>query len=133
MHRPTNGRLTICKAPHRTLPPIITEMGDIMEHTFWKLSLLGLGAMLTSATIANAQQNCAPRAHVIERLASAYGETRQSIGLGQNNAIVEVFASAETGTWTITVTNATGTTCLVASGQAFERLAETLPTPAEDA
>jgi hypothetical protein len=46
---------------------------------------------------------------------------------------VEVFASAETGTWTITVTNATGTTCLVASGQAFERLAETLPTPAEDA
>jgi len=67
------------------------------------------------------------------QLASAYGETRQSIGLAQNNTMVEVFASTNTGTWTIAITNAAGLTCLVASGQAFERLAETLPTPAEDA
>ena len=38
----------------------------------------------------------------------------------ENNAVVEVFASSDTGTWTITVTNASGVTCLVASGQAFE-------------
>ena len=64
------------------------------------------------------------RQHVLDRLASAYGETRQSIGLGENNQIVEVFASAETGTWTITVTNPNGLTCLVASGQAFEDVAK---------
>ena len=40
---------------------------------------------------------------------------------------MEVFASPETGTWTITVTTAAGMTCLVASGQAFEELAESLP------
>ncbi|MEN8747746.1 MAG: hypothetical protein ABF316_05005, partial [Marivita sp.] len=62
----------------------------------------------------------------------AYGETRQSIGLAQNNTMVEVFASSTTGTWTITVTNTAGRTCLVASGQAFEQLAEALSTPAED-
>ncbi|MBO6884325.1 MAG: hypothetical protein JJ869_12210 [Marivita sp.] len=88
---------------------------------------------MASSTLTQAQQNCAARDLVIERLASSYGETRQSIGLAQNNTMVEVFASTTTGSWTITVTNASGLTCLVASGQAFERITETLPTPAEDA
>nr|WP_240789556.1 hypothetical protein [Pseudooceanicola onchidii] len=76
---------------------------------------------------------CAPRDVVLERLATTYGETRQSIGLGPNNQMVEVFASDATGTWTITVTKATGVTCLVASGQAFETLAEALPPDDKDA
>lgn len=104
-----------------------------MKQAFWKMTALAIGALAASTTFTQAQQNCAPRDLVIERLASAYGEARQSIGLAQNNTMVEVFASVETGTWTITVTNASGLTCLVASGQAFERLTETLPTPAEDA
>jgi hypothetical protein len=68
--------------------------------------------------------NCAMRDHVIARLSSAYGETRQSIALGANNQVVEVFASLATGTWTITVTTPNGLTCLVASGQAYERIDE---------
>lgn len=67
---------------------------------------------------------CQPRAKVLELLEARYGETRQAIGLGGNNAVVEVFASLETGTWTITVTTTAGITCLVASGQAFEMLGE---------
>jgi hypothetical protein len=55
------------------------------------------------------------------------------MGLGANNAVVEVFASEETGTWTITVTMPSGLTCLVASGQSFETLAEALPTKKKDA
>ncbi len=70
--------------------------------------------------------NCAPRDVVVERLASRYGETRQSMGLGPNNALMEVFASPLTGSWTITVTTARGLTCLVASGQAFEPVREAL-------
>jgi hypothetical protein len=87
---------------------------------------LGLGALLASAGPAAPQTSgsCAMRQQVIARLASAYGETRQSIGLGANNQVVEVFASLETGTWTITVTNPNGLTCLVASGQAYEPIAE---------
>lgn len=77
--------------------------------------------------------NCAPRETVVERLASKYGESRKSMGLGANNAVVEVFASEETGTWTITVTSAKGMTCLVASGQAFEELTEALPSDGNDA
>lgn len=79
------------------------------------------------------QQACAPREVVVKRLAKGYGETRQSIGLGKNNAVVEVFASDESGTWTITVTNTQGITCLIASGQAFETLVEALPNTDQDA
>ncbi|MDC0739051.1 hypothetical protein N6L24_12245 [Cognatishimia sp. SS12] len=95
-------------------------------------------SIATSASIcagAHAQtaRNCAPREAVVARLNEGYGESRQAIGLGQNNAIVEVFASAETGSWTITVTLANGMTCLIASGQGFETLAEALPAKGKDA
>lgn len=88
----------------------------------YSAALVGL---LSSQAIA--QNNCAQRDKVVDRLASKYGESRQSVGLGANNTMIEVFASDETGTWTITATNARGITCLLASGQAFEALAEALP------
>ncbi|QJF52451.1 MULTISPECIES: hypothetical protein [Roseobacter] len=104
--------------------------------------LLHLGALtaaaalwITSVTDASAQntRNCGPREAVVDRLAQGYGESRQSMGLGANNAVIEVFASDETGTWTITVTTPNGLTCLVASGQSFETLAEALPAKGNDA
>lgn len=73
---------------------------------------------------------CAARQAVVDRLANAYGETVQSMGLGANNGIVEVFASAQTGTWTITVTMPNGMTCLVASGLAFEDISTPQGAPA---
>ena len=98
-----------------------------MTDMFWKLTF-GLGiAALAAAKVAAQGQNCAPRETVIERLAEGYGESRQSIGLGGQGHVIETFASTETGTWTITVTLPNGLTCLVASGQAYESLAEGLP------
>lgn len=96
---------------------------------------IGMGILALGAQSVSAQntRNCAPRDAVVTRLADSYGESRQSMGLGANNAVVEVFASEETGTWTITVTMANGITCLVASGQAFEELAEVVPQRADDA
>ena len=100
------------------------------------------GALAAAAVVnmalagtAHAQQNrnCGPRDLVVNRLAEGYGETRQSMGLGANNSVIEVFASEDTGTWTITVTTPNGMTCLVASGQAFEELAEALPAKGNDA
>lgn len=103
----------------------------------FKLGALTMAAALYLATTtdlaAQARNNCAPRDAVIERLAEGYGETRQSIGLGANNAVVEVFASDETGSWTITVTAPGGLTCLVASGQSFEAVTDPLPAKGNDA
>lgn len=93
---------------------------------------LGLLCATALAAQAETRNTCAPRDAVVERLATGFGETRQSMGLGPNNQVVEVFASTETGTWTITVTNPLGMTCLVASGQAYEMLAEALPAQGDD-
>lgn len=76
------------------------------------------------AVPAPAQTSCAPRENVVKRLAEGYGESRQAMGLGGNNAVMEVFASEETGSWTITVTLPNGMTCLLASGQSFENVQE---------
>ena len=87
-----------------------------------KQIVLGLAFALTPG-LAAAQQQCGPRTAVIERLSEDYGETRQSIGLAQGNRVIEVFASPDSGTWTITVTLPNGMTCLVAAGVAFEMVA----------
>ncbi|WP_407494749.1 hypothetical protein [Pseudooceanicola sp. MF1-13] len=97
------------------------------------LSMTLLAAACLTPVAATANSGCAPRDVVLSRLASAFGETRQSIGLGSNNQMVEVFASKETGSWTITVTRPGGITCLVASGEAFETLSEALPNQDKDA
>lgn len=87
----------------------------------------------TTPAVAQSQRNCGPRDAVVTKLAQGYGETRQSVGIGSNNAMVEVFASDETGSWTILVTMPNGLSCLVASGQSFEEVAEALPGKGNDA
>jgi len=104
-----------------------------MKRQFLTLSL-GLGAMLLATQHAFAQASrCAERQVVVDRLTEIYGESRQSMGLGANNAVVEMFASTDTGTWTITVTMPSGRTCIVAAGRSFEALAEGPIVPGNDA
>ncbi len=95
---------------------------------------LGLILMMLAGPVwAQSLRNCGPREAIVQRLTNSYGETRQSLGLGKNNDLVEVFASPDSGSWTITVTKPNGMMCLVASGQAFETLAEALPDDGKDA
>lgn len=91
------------------------------------ITLTCAATLLASTATAQATQNCGEHNLVVERLAAGYGESRQSIAMSSNNAVVEVFASIETGTWTITVTQAGGPTCLVASGAGYQFLNEELP------
>lgn len=79
---------------------------------------------IATPALAQQQQNCGARKTVVDRLTSKYGESRQSIGMAPKGRVVEVFASQETGTWTITVTSPNGVMCLVASGQSYENLDE---------
>ncbi|MGH1464353.1 MAG: hypothetical protein ACRBBQ_03240 [Cognatishimia sp.] len=104
-----------------------------MEKFTTLTTMLFLLAVAGTQVNAQNQRACAPRESVVQRLATGYGETRRSIGLGNNNAMVEVFASDESGSWTITVTMPNGVTCLVATGQSYEALAETLPLQEKDA
>lgn len=99
-----------------------------MQRVFFALSL-GIAGVLLALQAAQAQPaNCAKHETVVERLASKYGEVRQSMGLAQNNGVVEVFASPESGTWTIIITLPSGIACLVAAGEAFEAVDEEIVT-----
>ncbi|MGV6839897.1 MAG: hypothetical protein ACWA40_06855 [Planktomarina sp.] len=76
---------------------------------------------------------CGQRDQVVGQLTQKYGETRRSIAMAHNNSVVEVYASDDTGTWTITVTSAHGVTCLMASGQSYESIAALPSNPRPDA
>jgi len=92
------------------------------------LPLLGTCAcLLLAAAPAYANPACSAHDVIIGRLAEAYGETRHAMGLGQNNAMIEVYSSEESGSWTILVTRPGGPTCMVAAGEAFQILNEMLP------
>lgn len=83
------------------------------------LALLVLPAMAEAQA---ARSLCAERDQIVGTLTGYFGETARSWGMGPAGHIVEIFASDETGTWTITVTAPDGTTCLVASGNSWEDL-----------
>lgn len=70
---------------------------------------------------------CGDRDKIVAHLAETYGEGRVSVGLAENGAMVETFASPETGSWTLLVTSPQGLTCLLASGESFEPVSEVVP------
>jgi hypothetical protein len=90
------------------------------------LSLV-LAGLICAPAAAQSMGQCAQRDLVLGQLAERYGETRRGMGIAANNSVMEMFAAADTGTWTITVTMPNGMTCLVASGQGFEAMADELP------
>jgi hypothetical protein len=109
-----------------------------MKETLFALSL-GFGALIL-VTQAQAEvwaqagaPQCGPRAAVMAQLADRYGETRRSIGVAANNMVMELFASDASQSWSITVTTTQGQTCLIASGQGYETMAEPLPAKGEPA
>lgn len=73
-----------------------------------------------ASTPAASQMVCGDRASIISQLEGRYGESRRSIGLQEGRGIVEVWASDETGTWSIVITNPMGLTCLLAAGDSFQ-------------
>jgi hypothetical protein len=94
--------------------------------TAWNGRLGGAvaAALALAAGAAQAQTTqtmiCGARAQVVGTLTARYGEQVRSMGLAPQNRIVEVYVSEETGSWTIVVTSADGTSCLMASGEYFE-------------
>jgi len=76
------------------------------------------------------QLTCAERDAFIESIEENYKESRQVIALtkGQNAkvSVLEMWANIETGTWTLTLTNADGFMCMIAEGQYYEYVNETL-------
>jgi hypothetical protein len=97
-----------------------------MTHPFFALSLGFVGVILATQ-IAQSAPQCDSRAAVTALLADRYGETRRALGLAGDAAVMELFASDTTGTWTITMTLPDGRMCLMASGAGYEAVTGSLP------
>ena len=78
----------------------------------------GMAALAPPAFAAN----CALRDTVVERLQGKYAEQLTVGGLqsgGNAQSVLEIWASDETGTFTVLMTNANGINCVMAAGTDF--------------
>ncbi|SPJ26276.1 hypothetical protein [Palleronia abyssalis] len=80
-----------------------------------------------TALAAGSGKPCAPRAELLENLATAFGEVPKTMGLADGGMVVETFA-AESGSWTIIATRPNGISCRIASGLWFEDTGDLSPT-----
>ena len=97
-----------------------------MDRTLFALSL-GLAGLILTPGFGHAQPQCAAHQTVADQLASQFGEAKRSMGLASNATVMELYASPDTGTWTMTVTLPNGMTCLVAAGDNFETVQDPKP------
>ncbi len=77
-------------------------------------------AAMWFASAAQAQTVCGSRDVIVKKLGEKYGERRRGGGLTGPRGIVEIWASEETGTWTILKTTPNGKTCVMAVGTAWQ-------------
>lgn len=95
------------------------------------VALALIGGMVFGASKALAAP---PQCDTVERvtavLSDSYGESLRTVGLAGGNAVMGLYASDSTGTWTITITITLpdGQMCLMASGVGFVVLPQGDPT-----
>ena len=66
--------------------------------------------------------NCGPRNTVLAQLQKRYAEVPVAMGLASNGSVIEVLV-APSGSFTIILTIPSGLACVMAAGEAWERLA----------
>ena len=101
---------------------------------------LGLGAiLLTAGQIRgqdrgrdNGEGRCGERREIVRLLGEKYGETRRFIALTGARQVIELYASSETGSWSLLITFPSGEACLIGAGDMIE-LGPDLLAPGEPA
>ena len=74
---------------------------------------------------------CGPHDQLRSSLDERHGEARRAAGLtADGQAMMELYAAPESGSWTILVVLTDGRACLLAAGSAFQALAP--PAPGDD-
>ena len=79
-------------------------------------------SVLSLALPAAAQSVCGARDDFVDHLAQRHDEAPAAMGLSSNGKMIEVLTNSATGTWTIIVTNADGSACVIAAGEAWQSI-----------
>ena len=83
--------------------------------------LLGARGQVQAQTI-DPQAPCGSHAEISGKLADRFAEATIGIGLTSRGNVVEIFTSSDGKTWSIVMTRPDGTSCLMASGSAWEAI-----------
>ncbi|SIO01430.1 hypothetical protein SAMN05444722_0115 [Rhodovulum sp. ES.010] len=92
------------------------------------VTMAGLGALLAAgaggakAASPIAEVLCAPRAELVRKLEGQYGEVRRGVGLNGPDRVMELWSSPRSGDWTLVMSYASGTACIVAMGEDWQPL-----------
>lgn len=92
---------------------------------------LAVGAVVTA--IPAHAGDCAMRTQVVERLQRDYAERLTGGGLNDaeaGEAVIEIWASPETGSFTVILTGADGVSCILATGTDWFETRDVMPEPA---
>lgn len=89
-----------------------------------------IGAAILAAipAAAQAQVVCLDRTALVESLVERLHQRQVGYGVVSDTAIVELYISPD-GSWTVVLTDVTGTSCILAIGQGWQ----TTPAPGEGA
>ena len=87
-----------------------------------------LAAILTTSLIAHPHpaasqmmRSCAGRSEVVNFLDKNFAERLTAVGLINQNAMLEVYA-AQSGTWTLLITDVHGVSCILLSGDSWDTM-----------
>ena len=91
-----------------------------MKSAAFTISLLFACLVWGSAAFSQSV-NCAPREEIATALLDRFSESQIAIALSADNRLIELFASSNSGSWTLTATDSQGNTCILLFGEAFEQ------------
>ena len=97
-----------------------------------RLGLLLTGMVFASGAFASplgaqmpptgARMPCHNASEIAKQLNSKYDESPVAFGLQSNGNLLQVYSSEEKDTWTVVSTTPAGMSCVLATGQRWERL-----------
>ncbi|MFC4218395.1 hypothetical protein [Pseudophaeobacter arcticus] len=90
----------------------------MFKRLFSSALVFGMAAMAPPALAVT----CAPREGLVQHLQTAFSESLSSAGLQNSQPVdtmIEIWSSADNGTFTVLVTYPSGISCIVAAGQNY--------------
>jgi hypothetical protein len=81
---------------------------------------------LTASAAEEGPRSCSNRTDVLNHLANNYSEAPVAVGLAENGGVIELLTSGKGNTWTIIITMPDGTSCMLAAGEDWEQVSQSL-------
>lgn len=99
------------------------------------IRIAAVAAALLSLAVqpAAGQHVCAARSDIVKSLQQEYEETPNAMGMSDSGAVIEVLSARDGKTWTILMTTPDGTSCVIATGEMWERMPEQVAKAGNDA